>query len=74
MHPKLDWEYVTAVSEKKGNSCGPHLNPSHKMENYALFFAPCLDQKEDGFWAFANTYSFVMPNHFNGGKEEMSTM
>ncbi len=48
-HPKLDWEYVTVMLEKKGNSCGPHFNLSRILRNYALFVAPHLDQKVHGF-------------------------
>ncbi len=55
MHPKLDWEYVTTLLEKIGELLWPTHQPFMQMENYVLFVAAHLDQKEDGFWAFTNT-------------------
>jgi len=31
------------------------------MENYVLFIAPHLNQKEHSFWAFANTFTIRNP-------------
>jgi len=53
--PSLIGNISPPCQKKQGNSYGPHLNPSCKMGNYALFVAPHLDQKEHGFWALANT-------------------
>ncbi len=44
------------------------------MGNYALFVAPHLDKKEHEFRQLLTHAPFVVPNHLNGGKEEMSTM
>jgi hypothetical protein len=44
------------------------------MGNYVLFVVPQLDQKEHGFGHLPTHVPFAIPNNFDGGKEEMSTM
>jgi len=44
------------------------------MGNYALFVVPHLDQRIMDFGHLPTHVPSVMPNHFNSGKEEMSTI
>jgi hypothetical protein len=43
------------------------------MENYGLFVVPHLD-KEHGNGHLPTKVTYIMPNNFDGGKEEMFTI
>ncbi len=72
---ELDWEYVTAMSKKKGELLWPKLQ--FFMQNGELCFLCCFPFELEGAWILSTLPTHVpsiMLNHFNGGKEEMFKM
>jgi hypothetical protein len=73
-HIELNWEYVIIVSKKKGTLVA-HTSTFHaKWETMLCLLLPVWTKTCTDFGHLPTQVPFAMPNHFDGGKEEMFTM
>jgi len=72
-HPKFDWECHCHV-KKNRETLMAHTSMFHTKWGMCYLLLPIWTKRSMDFGHLPTHVPSTMPNHFDGGKEEMSTM